>query len=302
MAPLPRTGMVLFDLVTNCTSRDNALEGRFELLSLYSGSDLKNYFFMKYFKHETSDRNKLPSKLIRSKFGAEGYGIYNALLEVIGEEIDKNNSDDWGYVNKMHTIETLADECSTTPEKLKDFLKFCDGKEIFSKKNKRLYSYLILERVDEYTAKLRRDSVVTKEKKRKKTEQLRPNRIEENRREQNRIEENRNNGKAKKIATPLNQKIPKTILGVDTNTILNPKGKSGISKEWQDKAFRHANYLHITLKDEILKVRWLAFFRDKYCAKVDSTVSYLTDYAPFLALKDDKSKMKYFFQVFYNKS
>lgn len=150
---------------------------------------------MKYFKHFTTDRNSIESKLIRSRFGAAGYGIYQSLLEVIAEEIEKNNQQDWGYANKMHTIETLSDECSTDPETLKKVLQLCDEKGIFEKKDGRLYSSLILKRLDEYTNKLRRDSVVT-------TEQVRPNRIEENRIEENKKEKNRRenplhkNGKA----------------------------------------------------------------------------------------------------------
>ncbi len=137
---------------------------------------------MKYFTHETSDRNKIASKLIRSRFGAEGYGIYQALIEVIGEEIEKNNMKDWGYVNKMHTVETLAEECSTTPDRMKEFLQFCDEKGIFQKKDGRLYSDMILERLDNYTSRLRSNYVET-------TDQLPHNRI--NRIEQNNVEEKR---------------------------------------------------------------------------------------------------------------
>lgn len=116
---------------------------------------------MKWFKHETSDRNKVESKLIKAKFGAEGYGIYQALLEVIGENIEGHNIKDWGHVNGMHDINTLADECAITTEKLKDFLHFCDEKGIFKKHDGKLFSPLILRRLDEFATKVKKGVGVT---------------------------------------------------------------------------------------------------------------------------------------------
>lgn len=255
---------------------------------------------MKYFKHETSDRNKLAQKIIRGKFGAEGYGIYCALLEVIAEEIDKDNQEDWGYVNKMHTVETLADECATTPDRLHEFLLFCDEKEIFEKRNGRLYSLLVLDRLDDYTVRLRSRSVVTTESQRSNSVLIEQNRKEQNRTEQKRIKF----GETKKSASPEDNKIEiQSILGVDTGTILGRHdGNSGISKDWQEKAFRFAQHLGISLSDASNKSRWLKFFRDNKSSKVDGTLSYLSDYQPFQALEGDENRMKYFFAVYYDRS
>ena len=95
---------------------------------------------------------------------------------------------------------------------------------------------------------------------------------------------------------------PKNILGVDADTILGrKKGNSGISKSWQDKAFRFAEYLGISLSNAQLKSRWLKFFRDNQSTKVESTVSYLSDYQPYHALTEDEAKIKYFFAVYYGR-
>lgn len=116
---------------------------------------------MKWFRHESTDRNEIESKLIRSKFAAEGYGIYCTLQEVIAEYVEKDNIQEWGYVHPLHSIETLAQECSTTVEKLQDFLKFCDEKKIFEKKDGRLFCSLILKRLDTFAERTRREFVAS---------------------------------------------------------------------------------------------------------------------------------------------
>lgn len=148
---------------------------------------------MKWFKHETSDRNKVESKLIKAKFGIEGYGIYLSLLEVIGETIEQDNHKDWGHVDQMHDINTLADECCVSVEKLKNFLVFCDEKGIFEKHKGRLFSRLILRRLDEWAERI--DS--KKNKSEKTREPLGSNsgatraRVEEKRVDKNRVEESK---------------------------------------------------------------------------------------------------------------
>jgi hypothetical protein len=142
---------------------------------------------MKWFKHETSDRNKVESKLIKAKFGIEGYGIYISLLEVIGENIEGHNQKDWGHVNGMHDITTLADECCVTPDKLREFLKFCDDRGIFQKRHKKLYSPLILDRLDEFAMRVQRGVGVTPDSLRTES-RLSPARVEEKRVEEKRVE------------------------------------------------------------------------------------------------------------------
>ena len=112
---------------------------------------------MKWFQHGSTDRNEIESKLIRSKFGAEGYGIYCSLQEVIAEYVAKENIPEWGFAHPLHTVETLAQECSTTTEKLQEFLTFCDEKQIFEKRDGRLFCALILKRLDTFAERTRRE-------------------------------------------------------------------------------------------------------------------------------------------------
>lgn len=133
---------------------------------------------MKYFEHYTTDRNTVEAKKIKKVFGAEGYGVYITLLEVIGEHVKGNNIEDWGHVSPLHDLESLADECSVTIERLKEILAFCDEKHIFERHDGRLYSSLILERLDAYANKVRQSLT--------KSDNVAINRIEENRKEQKR--------------------------------------------------------------------------------------------------------------------
>lgn len=110
---------------------------------------------MKWIKHESDDRNKLPSKLIRTRFGIKGYGIYWALKEVVAEYVKDDNIDKWGHVDPMHDIDSLAVECSITPEELKEFLAYCDEKKIFEKDELGLYDPLILERLDTFFTRIK---------------------------------------------------------------------------------------------------------------------------------------------------
>jgi hypothetical protein len=75
----------------------------------------------------------------------------------------------------------------------------------------------------------------------------------------------------------------------------------GISKQWQDTAFRYAFYLKIDLSEPKLKARWLKFFKENVGKKsVSLALSYLADYPPFTSLKSAENKIKYFFAYCYN--
>lgn len=109
---------------------------------------------MKWFKHDTDARNDLKIKLLKKEFGAEGYGVYFQLIEVIGEYIERDNLDEWGFVEPIHTIETLADESGVTPDKLRAILIFCNKIGLLEKRDGRLYCKKVEKRLDEYMQKL----------------------------------------------------------------------------------------------------------------------------------------------------
>lgn len=112
---------------------------------------------MKWFEHDTSARNDVKLKILKKKFGAEGYGVYFQLLEIIGESIEVSNPDDWGFVDKVHSVETLADEVGVEPEKLRAILKLCNEIDLFQKYRERLYCHQILNRLDTYARRYAKD-------------------------------------------------------------------------------------------------------------------------------------------------
>lgn len=111
---------------------------------------------MKWRKHSSAERNQIQSKLVRKHFGAEGYGIYQALKEVIAENVEAGNEKEWGSVSRLHDVETLADECMTTPENLRNFLKFCNEKKIFEKRDGKLFCDQMLNELDDYAERIKK--------------------------------------------------------------------------------------------------------------------------------------------------
>lgn len=112
---------------------------------------------MKWIQHDTSARNDVKLKILKKKFGAEGYGVYFQLLEIIGESIEKDNFEDWGFVDKHHDVDTLADEVGVTSNKLRSILELCNQLDLFQKFRGRLYCHQILHRLDTYVSRYAKD-------------------------------------------------------------------------------------------------------------------------------------------------
>lgn len=106
---------------------------------------------MKWFKHDTNARNDTKLKLLKKKFGAEGYGVYFQLLEIIGENVKDNNHNEWAFVEEIHTIETLADESGVSPDKLRKQLNYMNELGLVFKINGKLCCPKILRRLDEFS-------------------------------------------------------------------------------------------------------------------------------------------------------
>ncbi len=115
----------------------------------------------------------------------------------------------------------------------------------------------------------------------------------------------------KPVTTNNNDKNDKNDKNI--NTMASPETKnissigdiiqkrSGISTEWQDKAFRVAHALKIEFRDPSLKSRWLKFFKTGNSIRIDRAYSYLSDYPPFNQLPTCEAKVKYFFWYYANK-
>lgn len=119
---------------------------------------------MKWFEHATDARNDVKIKLLKAKFGAEGYGVYFQLLEVIAENIKNNNFNEWGLVDELHSIDTLAIESGVSPDKLRAILNYCNEIKLLLRIDGRLACPQLLDRVDEYAKRYVKSADITKRK------------------------------------------------------------------------------------------------------------------------------------------
>ena len=110
---------------------------------------------MRWLKHWVDDRDNLDSKLIRRKFGAKGYGIHMALLEIIADNVNTDNYEQWGTVSEQHDTESLAIECGCTIDELNEFFLFVDEKKIYEKKEGVLFYPKMIERLDDYAERIK---------------------------------------------------------------------------------------------------------------------------------------------------
>ena len=111
---------------------------------------------MKWFKHDTDARNDIKIKLLKAKHGAEGYGVYFQLVEIVADNFSADNISSWGYVDPNHTIETLAIESGVSPDKLRTILNTCDEVGLFEQKRGKLYCKSLLKRLDDYARKAKK--------------------------------------------------------------------------------------------------------------------------------------------------
>lgn len=113
---------------------------------------------MKWFKHDSDARNDVKIKLLKAKFGAEGYGVYFQLLEVIAENVKEGNYTEWGQVESIHNIDTLAIECGVSPAKLRNILDYCNEINLLHKIEHKLTAPNILDRLADYAQRKAREA------------------------------------------------------------------------------------------------------------------------------------------------
>ncbi len=208
---------------------------------------------MKWFEHRTTDRNELESKLIKRKFGLEGYGIWNQLQEIIGENMEINNFNEWGYVAEKHTMQSLAEEIGCDLNKFREFVKFCDGNLILEKKNNRLFCQFALDRMNEYARKIAK-------------------------KEQSEISEIPKNQKKGRNNTTQHHTTPHNT----TPNINNTGDKPPEIKTWQEKAIRAKEFLKLKNLPPGFEDRWFKLFRDiegtEKTKNISQALTYVVDH------------------------
>lgn len=120
---------------------------------------------MKWFEHQTTDKDGIEARLIRKRFGNEGWGVWQNLNEEIGKNMGNENVSEWGCVSSTHTMESLAEACYCTLEYFTAFVQYCDEMTILSRRNGLLFSPFVLERMNEYASRVKTKTDRTKKTK-----------------------------------------------------------------------------------------------------------------------------------------
>ena len=268
---------------------------------------------MKWFKHENTFNNP-KIMLLTSRHGAVAYGAYFMILELLSENIEPSNIEEWGFLPETYSKypEILAQQLKLNKDELEEILASCYELDLFELRDNRLYCGKIIERCDRYT------ELILKQKD-KNTKDLPQDvhkiqkstpRIEENRREKKRLEENRkdyNSGNDDSSESEI-KNLPNGMSHIskvlESKYSIPPRG-GGISKQFQEKAFRYADKLGVKLEGSY-KSRWLKVFKDESEGKksvwsTDQAYSYLSDYTPPEGSSyTNEAKIKYFFWLIAN--
>lgn len=128
---------------------------------------------MKWFKHDSDAKNDVRCKLLISKYGMEGYGIYWGILEFIADNTidEKKNADTWGVLPEIFSVDFFAAEFKIDSEKMHEILNYMSQIGLIDQENwskNKVANFKILTRADEYTEKLKKkiegtpDNVSTK--------------------------------------------------------------------------------------------------------------------------------------------
>lgn len=108
---------------------------------------------MKWFKHENTFNNA-KIEMLTDKHGIVGYGVYFRVLELVALAIDESNPEEWGYLPSIYTTDYLAKKLQTDKETLENILSTCHDLELLEYTDKKVYCPKILERCDDYTQRL----------------------------------------------------------------------------------------------------------------------------------------------------
>lgn len=110
---------------------------------------------MNWYEQKTNEYESITGKQILREFGAEGYGVYIIIKQIIGQNMGEDPNE-WGYVAKDETVATLAEKCGLSVDKFRLFLVFCNDRFILEKRNGRLFCPSILEEKNQYAKKVQR--------------------------------------------------------------------------------------------------------------------------------------------------
>jgi hypothetical protein len=140
---------------------------------------------MKWFKHDSNAQMNAKLRRVRAKYGMEGYGIYWYCLELIAQNVDKNNL----TFALEHDSELISIDTGIHPEIIQEMMQEFVKLELFENVKGIIKCIRLASRSDEYTQKLinnmKNNPDIIPILSRQCRDKVRSNRIEKNRLEQN---------------------------------------------------------------------------------------------------------------------
>ena len=113
---------------------------------------------MRWIKHLTAAHIDQDMQDLLARFGAEGYGVYWMILELIGSQLDHKTNDP----SYRLTFKKWAESCSTSVQKFKKIVNFLSDSGKLFLENGDIFLTIrcpkMLEYRDEYTTKQTRNS------------------------------------------------------------------------------------------------------------------------------------------------
>ena len=227
---------------------------------------------MKWFKHENTFNNP-KIEVLTELWGIEGYGVYFSLLELIASHIETDNQDAWGYMPEEYGSRYLAKKLHIAEDKLDNIILECIRLKLFEDHEGKIFCPKILERCDDYTQRLVKQSTTNSEQTTKKVEKS-SSRI--------RTEEDKNKKENKNITTNV---VATAVAETGLNPIIN--------------LFKGVNPDFDTLFENITERKALQSLIDKYSReKIQNLLQQLPEivakpYAPIITKpKELQSKKK----------
>ena len=107
---------------------------------------------MKWFKHDSNASMDAKLKRVRAKYGFEGYGIYWYCLELIAQNIDKNNL----TFELEHDAELIAIDTGIHYELIQEMMQEFVRLKLFENTDGIITCLKMRERTDEYTQQVMR--------------------------------------------------------------------------------------------------------------------------------------------------
>jgi hypothetical protein len=154
---------------------------------------------VKWYKHDSNANSDAKLRRVRLKYGMEGYGLYWYCLELIAQNVEKDNLS----FELEHDAEIIAADTGIHFERVQEMMVYMVDLGLFEESNGAITCLKLARRCDEYTSKVINQLGSVPTDSRQSRDKLRINRTEEKRTEEIKTDSLPSVGKARKRAARL---------------------------------------------------------------------------------------------------